>query len=183
MIFNGENGGTDPPTTADFTQDLCAILGSPNVASKEWVIRQYDHEVQGGIVLKPLVGKENDGPSDACITTPVLGSRKGVIVANGINPKFSDIDPYHGAAAAIDEALRNIIAVGGNLESTALLDNFSWGNPDKPDRLGGLVRAARACYDIATAYGTPFISGERQSLQRISGYHHRQTSLLFHQHC
>lgn len=160
MIFNGENGGTDPPTTADFTQDLCAILGSPNVASKEWVIRQYDHEVQGGIVLKPLVGKENDGPSDACITTPVLGSRKGVIVANGINPKFSDIDPYHGAAAAIDEALRNIIAVGGNLESTALLDNFSWGNPDKPDRLGGLVRAARACYDIATAYGTPFISGK-----------------------
>lgn len=160
MIFNGGNGGTDPPTTADFTQDLCAILGSPNVASKEWVIRQYDHEVQGGIVLKPLVGKENDGPSDACITIPVLGSRKGVIVANGINPKFSDIDPYHGAAAAIDEALRNIIAVGGNLESTALLDNFSWGNPDKPDRLGGLVRAAKACYDIATAYGTPFISGK-----------------------
>ena len=160
IIFNGENGGSDAPKIADLTKDLSAILGSPNVASKEWVIRQYDHEVQGGIVLKPLVGKENDGPSDACITTPVLGSRKGVIVANGINPKFSDIDPYHGAAAAIDEALRNIIAVGGNFESTALLDNFSWGNPDKPDRLGGLVRAARACYDIATAYGTPFISGK-----------------------
>ncbi len=160
MIFNGENGGTDPPTTADFTQDICAILGSPNVASKEWVIRQYDHEVQGGVVLKPLVGVENDGPSDACIVTPVLGSQKGVVVSNGINPKYSDIDPYHSAAAAIDEALRNIIAVGGNLKSTALLDNFSWGNPDKPDRLGGLVRAARACYDIATAYGTPFISGK-----------------------
>ena len=142
------------------TEDLCRILASPNVASKEWVIRQYDHEVQGGLVLKPLVGRENDGPGDACITMPVLGSRKGVIVANGINPKYSDIDPYHSAAAAIDEALRNIIAVGGNLEQTALLDNFSWGNPDKHDRLGGLVRSARACYDIAVAYGTPFISGK-----------------------
>ena len=142
------------------TEDLCRILASPNVASKEWVIRQYDHEVQGGLILKPLVGRENDGPGDACITTPVLGSRKGVIVANGINPKYGDIDPYHSAAAAIDEALRNIIAVGGNLEQTALLDNFSWGNPDKHDRLGGLVRSARACYDIAVAYGTPFISGK-----------------------
>ena len=142
------------------TEDLCRILASPNVASKEWVIRQYDHEVQGGLVLKPLVGHKNDGPGDACITTPVLGSRKGVIVANGINPKYGDIDPYHSAAAAIDEALRNIIAVGGNLGQTALLDNFSWGNPDKHDRLGGLVRAAKACYDIAVTYGTPFISGK-----------------------
>ena len=142
------------------TEELCRILASPNVASKEWVIRQYDHEVQGGLVLKPLVGRENDGPGDACITTPVLGSRKGVIVANGINPKYGDIDPYHSAAAAIDEALRNIIAVGGNLEQTALLDNFSWGNPDKHDRLGGLVRSARACYEVAVAYGTPFISGK-----------------------
>ena len=146
--------------STQLTEDLCSILASPNVASKEWVIRQYDHEVQGGLVLKPLVGRENDGPGDACITTPVLGSRKGVIVANGINPKYGDIDPYHSAAAAIDEALRNIIAVGGNLDQTALLDNFSWGNPDKHDRLGGLVRAARACYDIAVAYGTPFISGK-----------------------
>ena len=142
------------------TETLCCLLASPNIASKESVIRQYDHEVQGGIVLKPLVGVENDGPSDACIATPVLGSRKGVIVANGINPKYSAIDPYHSAAAAIDEALRNIIAVGGTLEKTALLDNFCWGNPDKPDRLGELVRAARACYDIATAYGAPFISGK-----------------------
>ena len=145
---------------ASLTETLCRLLASPNIASKESVIRQYDHEVQGGIVLKPLVGVENDGPSDACIATPVLGSRKGVIVSNGINPKYSTIDPYHSAAAAIDEALRNVIAVGGTLEKTALLDNFCWGNPDKPDRLGELVRAARACYDIATAYGTPFISGK-----------------------
>ena len=158
-----ETAGLNPCSSlphSEITENLCKILGSPNVASKEWVIRQYDHEVQGGIVVKPLVGIENDGPSDACIATPVLGSRRGVIVANGINPRYADIDPYHSAASAIDEALRNVIAVGGNLEHTALLDNFSWGNPDKPDRLGGLVRAAKACYDIAVAYGTPFISGK-----------------------
>ena len=146
--------------TRDYTDDLCRLLATPNIASKESVIRQYDHGVQGGMVIHPLVGAENDGPSDACVVTPIIGSRKGVIVANGINPKYSDVDPYISAASAIDEALRNIIAVGGTLEKTALLDNFCWGNPDKPDRLGALVRAAKACYDIATTYGTPFISGK-----------------------
>ncbi|HID55376.1 TPA: phosphoribosylformylglycinamidine synthase subunit PurL [Candidatus Poribacteria bacterium] len=144
----------------DLTPYLLRILSSPNVASKEWVIRQYDHEVQGGSILKPLQGKENDGPGDACVHTPVLGSKRGIAVANGINPKYGDVDPYWMAASAIDEALRNITAVGGDIDRTALLDNFSWGNPDKPDRLGGLVRAAKACYDIALAYGTPFISGK-----------------------
>ena len=143
-----------------YTDDLKRLLASPNIASKESVIRQYDHGVQGGVVINPLVGVENDGPSDACVITPVLGSRKGVIIANGINPRYSDVDPYLSAASAIDEALRNIVAVGGTLEKTALLDNFCWGNPDKPDRLGELVRAAKACYDFATAYGTPFISGK-----------------------
>lgn len=147
-------------TSQNYTDDLKQLLASPNIASKESVIRQYDHEVQGGMVINPLVGTENDGPSDACVVTPVLGSRKGVIVANGINPKYSDVDPYLSAASAIDEALRNIVAVGGSLEKTALLDNFCWGNPDKLDRLGELVRAAKACYDIATAYGTPYISGK-----------------------
>ena len=146
--------------TDDYTEDLFRLLASPNIASKESVIRQYDHEVQGGIVIKPLVGIENDGPSDACVATPIIGSPHAVIISNGINPKYSDVDPYISAASAIDEALRNIIAVGGTLEKTALLDNFCWGNPDKPDRLGALVRAAKACYDIATAYGTPFISGK-----------------------
>lgn len=146
--------------TDNYTEDLLRLLASPNIASKEHVIRQYDHEVQGGIVIKPLVGTENDGPSDACVVTPIIGSPNAVIVSNGINPKYSDVDPYISAASAIDEALRNIVAVGGNIEKTALLDNFCWGNPDKPDRLGALVRAAKACYDTATAYGTPFISGK-----------------------
>ena len=144
----------------DLGAELKKILGSWNVCSKEWVIRQYDHEVQGGSILKPLVGINNDGPGDGAILRPVLDSERGVIISNGINPKYGDIDPYWMAASAVDEALRQIIAVGGNLKQVALLDNFSWGNPEKPDRLGGLVRAAQGCYDTALAYGTPFISGK-----------------------
>lgn len=150
----------DFPQPASLGEALLSILSSWNVCSKEWVIRQYDHEVQGGSVLKPLVGIQDDGPSDAAIIRPLLDSDMGIIVANGINPRYGDIDPYWMAASAIDEALRQIIAVGGSLRRVALLDNFCWGNPDKPDRLGGLVRAAQACYDIALAYGTPFISGK-----------------------
>jgi phosphoribosylformylglycinamidine synthase len=145
---------------SDLTPYLKEILSSPNVASKEWVIRQYDHEVQGGSVLKPLQGVDNDGPGDACIMRPILSSNRGVIISNGLNPKYSDIDTYWMAASAIDEALRNAISIGGDLSQTAILDNFSWGSPDKPDRLGTLVRAIKACYDIAVAYGTPFISGK-----------------------
>jgi len=145
---------------ADLTEDLHRILSSWNVCSKEWVIRQYDHEVQGGTVIKPLVGVHNDGPSDACVIKPVLESQMGIVVSCGINPKYGDIDPYWMAASAIDEALRQVIAVGGSLEKVALLDNFCWGNPTKPDRLGALVRAAQACFDMSIAYGTPFISGK-----------------------
>jgi phosphoribosylformylglycinamidine synthase len=124
------------------------------------VIRQYDHEVQGQSVLKPLVGIKNDGPGDAAVIRPKLDSKKGIIIANGINPRYGLIDPYWMAASSIDEALRQVISVGGSLEKTALLDNFCWGNTDKPDRLGDLVRASFGCYDIAKGYGTPFISGK-----------------------
>ena len=144
----------------NLTDSLKKILASWNVCSKEWVVRQYDHEVQGGSVLKPFVGVANDGPGDASIVRPVLDSNKGIIISNGCNPKFGLIDPYAMAASAIDEAIRQIIAVGGSLEKIALLDNFCWGNTNKPDRLGGLVRASLACYDIAKIYETPFISGK-----------------------
>jgi len=144
----------------DYGEDLKKVLSSWNVCSKEWVIRQYDHEVQGGSVLKPLQGVNNDGPGDACVIRPLLGSNKGIIVSNGMNPRYGDIDPYHMAASAIDEALRQIISVGGNLEKVALLDNFSWGNTNRPECLGGLVRAAKGCYDTALGYETPFISGK-----------------------
>ncbi|HUU62487.1 MAG TPA: phosphoribosylformylglycinamidine synthase subunit PurL [Dehalococcoidia bacterium] len=150
----------DFPEPPDLGKELLSILRSWNVCSKEWVIRQYDHEVQGGSVLKPLVGVNSDGPGDAAIIRPLLDSDMGIIVSNGINPKYGDIDPYWMAASAIDEALRQIVAVGGSLRRVALLDNFCWGNPEKPDRLGSLVRAAQACYDMAIAYETPFISGK-----------------------
>jgi len=145
---------------SDLGDALFQVLGSWNVCSKEWVIRQYDHEVQGASVLKPLVGKDNDGPGDASIIRPILDSRMGVIVSNGINPKYGEIDPYWMAASAIDEALRQVVAVGGNLRKVALLDNFCWGDTSRPDMLGALVRANQACYDMAIVYGTPFISGK-----------------------
>jgi len=148
------------PEKPDYGDDLEKLLASWNVCSKEWVIRQYDHEVQGGVIVKPLQGRDAGGPGDACVFKPLLDSPKGVIVACGMNPKYGDIDPYWMAAAAIDEAIRQVIASGGELERIALLDNFSWGRTDRPEILGALVRAAKACYDIATAYGTPFISGK-----------------------
>ncbi len=144
----------------DLGKSLLKVLGAWNVCSKEWVIRQYDYEVQGGSVLKPLVGRDSQGPGDAAIFRPLLDSEMGVIISNGINPKYSDIDPYWMAASVIDEALRQIVACGGSLERVALLDNFCWGNVDNPQSLAALVRACQACYDMTVVYGTPFISGK-----------------------
>jgi phosphoribosylformylglycinamidine synthase subunit PurSL len=143
-----------------FNSVLLQLLGSLNIASKEWVIRQYDHEVQGGSVVKPLVGAANDGPSDAAVLRPVLSSRRGLVIACGMNPRYGDYDPYHMAACAIDEAVRNCVAVGADPSRIAILDNFCWGYTDRPETLGALVRAALACYDVAVALGTPFISGK-----------------------
>ncbi len=151
------------PVNAAFPDPLAAllkILGSFTVCSKEWVIRQYDHEVQGGSVVKPLTGAKNDGPSDAAVVMPVLGSWTGFAVGCGLNPRYADLDPYSGAAAAIDEAVRNVVAVGADPSRVAILDNFCWGNATDPKMLGALVRTAEACRDVAVAYGTPFISGK-----------------------
>jgi len=148
------------PRQADLNDKLLEVLSHYNVCSKEWVIRQYDHEVQGASVVKPLVGINCDGPSDASVIAPKLGAKKGIAVSNGINVRYGMIDPFWMAASCIDEAVRQIVAVGGNIEKIAILDNFCWGNPDKPDRLGGLVRAAQGCYQTAVGYRTPFISGK-----------------------
>jgi phosphoribosylformylglycinamidine synthase II len=148
------------PAKDNFTPDLLKILSSYNVCSKEWIIRQYDHEVQGGSVLKPLVGVHDDGPGDAAAVMPVLGDWTGFAVGCGINPRYGDLDPYWMAAAAVDEAVRNVVAVGADPRRVALLDNFCWGNTDRPEVLGSLVRAAEACRDVALAYTLPFISGK-----------------------
>lgn len=144
----------------DWTETLLAILRSYNVASKEWIIRQYDHEVQGGSVIKPLVGATCDGPSDAAVLAPVLGSHRGIALGCGINPRYGDHDPYWMAVSAVEEAIRNVVAVGANPRRIALLDNFCWGNTDRPELLGALVRAAEGCRDAALAFATPFISGK-----------------------
>ncbi|WP_146664046.1 phosphoribosylformylglycinamidine synthase subunit PurL [Anaerohalosphaera lusitana] len=144
----------------NYNDDLLAILSSYNVASKEWVIRQYDHEVQGASVVKPLVGIANDGPGDAAVIKPKFDSNKGTALACGMNPLYGDIDPYWMALSGIDEAIRNIISVGGRPDRIAILDNFCWGDCNKPETMGALVRACQACYDGAMGFEVPFISGK-----------------------
>jgi phosphoribosylformylglycinamidine synthase len=139
---------------------LRKILSSWNVASKEWIVRQYDHEVQGGSVVKPLVGVSDDGPSDAAVVRPLLSSHQGLAIACGMNPRYGDLDPYRMATSAVDEAIRNVVSVGGDPDRTALLDNFCWGRTDRPEVLGTLCQAAFGCRDAALGYGAPFISGK-----------------------
>jgi len=148
------------PSRLDFKKILLNILSSLNVASKHWIIRQYDHEVQGGSVIKPLIGAMNDGPSDAAVIRPRLDSRRGLVIACGMNPMYGDLDPYKMAASAIDEAVRNAVCVGANPKTIVLLDNFCWGNTDRPETLGSLVEAALACYTTALEFEMPFISGK-----------------------
>ena len=148
------------PEKRDYTGDLLAMISHWDVCSKEWIIRQYDHEVQARTAIKPLVGVVDDGPGDAAVVMPVRGSTRGLAIGCGINPRYARTDPYAMAACVIDEAIRNCVAVGADPARIALLDNFCWGNTERPETLGSLVRAAQACYDVATAYGTPFISGK-----------------------
>ncbi|TGU72145.1 phosphoribosylformylglycinamidine synthase [Geomonas terrae] len=153
--------------SGDYTGDVKALLSSLNICSKESVVRRYDHEVQGGSVVKPFTGVDNDGPSDAAVVRPVLDSFEGVVVGHGICPRYSDIDAYDMAANAIDEGLRNYVAVGGSLDLVAGLDNFCWCDPvlsdrtpDGPYKMAQLVRANKALYDYCTFFSMPLISGK-----------------------
>jgi phosphoribosylformylglycinamidine synthase II len=144
-----------------FNNALVALLSHPNIASKAPVVRIYDHEVQGGTVVKPLTGAENDGPSDACVLKPIsTHGTDGIVLSNGINPEYGKLDAYRMAWSVIDEAIRNAVAVGCNPERIALLDNFCWGDPLRPETLGSLVEACHGCHDAALHYRTPFISGK-----------------------
>jgi phosphoribosylformylglycinamidine synthase II len=142
---------------SDFEDIMLKLLSAPNIASKEYVIRSYDHEVKGNTVIKPLQGNKA-GPNDAAIIKPLDNSWRGVVISSGINPNYGKISSYWMAASSIDEAIRNNTAVGGR--RIALLDNFTWGNPEKPDRLGTLVEACEACYEVAKGFKVPFISGK-----------------------
>jgi len=145
----------------NFADTLIKLLAHPNIASKSSVIRIYDHEVQGGTVVKPLTGVQNDGPSDACVLKP-LGAkgRAGIAIASGINPEYGKRDAYRMARSVVDEAVRNAVAVGADPQRIAILDNFCWGDPLRPETLGSLVEASRGCRDAALLFRTPFISGK-----------------------
>jgi phosphoribosylformylglycinamidine synthase subunit PurSL len=155
------------PPDEDWGETLLSLLGRLNVCSKEYWVRQYDHEVQGGSVVKPLCGALGDGPSDAAVLRPLLDRPEGVVVAHGICPRFIDVDPYHMAACAVDEAVRNAVCVGADPTRLAALDNFCWSdpvvsesNPQGAHKLGQLVETCRALYDACVYYGIPLISGK-----------------------
>ena len=146
---------------------LTKLLARPNIASKEWLVRQYDHEVIGQTVIKPFCGINHDAPGDAAVIAPIQGDTRGAVVSCGIIPRYSDIDAYAMAAASIDEAVRNAVCVGVNLEKISGLDNFCWPDPIEsaktPDgrfKLAQLVRANRALDDVCRAYQLPCISGK-----------------------
>jgi phosphoribosylformylglycinamidine synthase II len=147
---------------------LKVMLSTPNLCARNWIARQYDHEVQGGSVVKCLIGKHRDVPSDAVVVRPVLNSRAGIAVTQVLNPHYSQIDTYHMTAATIDEAVRRILSVGGDPEHLGGVDNFCWptieyhpkDNPDGEYKAAQLVRASWALRDYCVGYGIPLLSGK-----------------------
>jgi len=154
---------------ANLTETLCDMLSRPNICSYEDISTQYDHNVQGGTVVKPLQGKGRVN-GVASVTKPLPESTKGVICSQGLNPIYSEIDTYHMAACAIDTAVRNIIAIGGTIDHLALMDNFCWCSSNEPERLGQLKAACEAVYEYAVAYGTPYISGKDSMFNDFKGF-------------
>ncbi|GAB4484675.1 MAG: phosphoribosylformylglycinamidine synthase subunit PurL [Anaerolineales bacterium] len=140
---------------------LLSLLSAPNIASKAAAIRIYDHEVQGGTVVKPLTGVQADAPSDAAVLKPIgTKGTRGIVLSNGIHPEYGKRDAYKMALSVIDEAIRNAVAVGADPARIAILDNFCWGDPKRPETMGTLLEAARGCSDGALLFRTPFISGK-----------------------
>ncbi len=164
-------GEDEPQITepSDYGQTLLTIMGRLNVCSKEFISTQYDHNVQGSAVLGPLQGSGRVY-AEASITKPVLSSPKGVVLSQGLFPRYSDIDTGAMAAAGLDGAVRNAVAAGVDFKQLALLDNICWCSSDEPERLGQLKRAIKAIYDLAVLYQTPFISGKDSMFNDFKGY-------------
>ncbi|MDH4145523.1 MAG: AIR synthase-related protein, partial [Acidimicrobiia bacterium] len=163
---------TGPGPERDPAADLLALLAQPTIASKESIIRSYDHEVRGGTLVRPWCGAEADGPTDAAVCVPLGTWDDGpaaFALGVGINPRYGLVDPYRMAHAAVDEAVRNLVCVGADPSRIALLDNFCWGNPTLADRLGGLVRASQGCHDAALAFQAPFVSGKDSLFNEFDG--------------
>lgn len=154
---------------SNLTQTLTEMLARPNICSYEDISTQYDHNVQGGTIVKPLQGKGRVN-GVASVTKPLPESTRGVICSQGLNPIYSEIDTYHMAACAIDTAVRNVIAIGGTLDHLALMDNFCWCSSNEAERLGQLKAACEAVYEYAVAYGTPYISGKDSMFNDFKGF-------------
>ncbi|MGN7678869.1 MAG: phosphoribosylformylglycinamidine synthase subunit PurL, partial [Anaplasma sp.] len=152
-------------------EDLCNMMGRKNICSKEYIISQYDHEVQGSSVIKPLQGI-NRICGNAVVARPVFSSKRGIVKSQGFGCRYGEGDPYRMAACAIDTAIRNYVSVGGNIDHLALVDNFCWYDSTDPGRLWQLKQAAKACYDYAVAFGTPFISGKDSMFNDFRGYNY-----------
>ncbi len=146
-------------TVDDPAATLLALLAHPNIASKADTIHRYDHEILGATVVRPLVGASADGPADGVVLADP-GDQEGIAIGIGVNPWYGLHDPEAMAFAAIDEAIRNVVAVGADPDRVALLDNFSWGDPRRPSTLGELVAAVDGCCAAARMYGAPFVSGK-----------------------
>jgi phosphoribosylformylglycinamidine synthase len=154
-----------PTHKKSLAQILAECLADLNVCSREWIVRQYDHEVQGGTVIKPLHGIRHDGPGDACVIWPRAAMNEesnfmGFAVSHGLNPAYGKLDAYRMAVNCADEALRNLLCVGADISRASFVANFGWDGPEDPARLGALVRAAEGCRDAALGYGVPFLSGQ-----------------------
>src|SRR3989344_2983693 len=145
------------------------ILARPSIGSISFISQQYDHEVQGASVTKPLEGRGRVNV-DAAVIKPLFNSERGVVLAHGYVPWYSELDTYAMAAAAVDTAVRNAICAGASREYLAILDNFCWSSSETPERLYELKRAAKACYAVAVAYGAPFISGKDSMHNDFRGY-------------
>ncbi|MFA5872088.1 MAG: AIR synthase-related protein [Parcubacteria group bacterium] len=165
---------SEPPrkNKKDWSQTVEKMLRRLNLSSYDFISSQYDHEVQGGSVIKPIQGRGRVNVDTAAIK-PLLNSKKGAVLSYGINPNYSDIDTYHMAACAIDSAIRGAVAGGADMERIALLDNFCWCSSNEPERLYQLKRAVEACYDTAVAFETPFISGKDSMFNDFKGYDER----------
>jgi phosphoribosylformylglycinamidine synthase len=139
--------------------DLKQVLGDFAIVSREPVIREYDHEVQGNTVLKPLAGATGDAPQDGSVIR-LDGSSRLIALGLSLLPEWGKTDPYAMGLACMDECVRSLVICGANPDKIAVLDNYCMGNPHDPVELGGLVESARALAEAAVAYGTPFVSGK-----------------------
>jgi phosphoribosylformylglycinamidine synthase len=168
-----EQRGLKEPTTLKYLDVmnhnlfLKEMLARPNIAGKEYITRQFDHEVQATCVIKPLVGAQNDVNSDGVVLKPLYGSYAGIALSMGYNSDYGYIDTYHMTANAMDEAIRRIVAVGGRLGDIYFNGNVCWPsplpsakNPDAEYKLAQLVRSNEALHDYSVAFGAPSISGK-----------------------